>query len=176
MTCHHCSGWKWDIDGVRAPFLFQGLWRQAILEYKYRNLRALAPTLASLLYDYLLRYPVPGDVLVPVPLHPRRWRERGYNQSALIARELGRLSGQQVVENKLVRLAYAPPQVMAADINQRLMNVAGAFGCLDKTFEGKRVILIDDVATSGATLGNCAAALKAAGAASVWGLVLALEP
>ena len=84
-----------EIDGIRAPFLFNGVIRQAIHELKYRNLRAVAPLLAGFLNDFLLENPVPGDVLVPVPIHRKRQRERGYNQSSLLARELGssRLAG-----------------------------------------------------------------------------------
>jgi ComF family protein len=173
--CPGCTGWQGDIDGIRAPFLFEGVIRDAVHEFKYRNLRALAPLLAGLMYDYFTANPVAGDVLVPVPVHGKRLRERGYNQSALLARGLGRLSGLPVAEDYLLRLKYTPPQARSSGINERQSNVAGAFTCRDGHLQGKRVILIDDVSTSGATLNTCAAALKAAGAATVWGLVLALE-
>ncbi len=163
------------MDSIRAPFLFEGVIRAAVHEFKYRNLRALAPALAGLLHDYLTANPVPGDVLVPVPVHRKRLRERGYNQSALLARGLGRLSGLPVVEDCLVRLIYTPPQARSSGINERLSNVAGAFACRDGRLQGKSVILIDDVSTSGATLNTCAVTLKAAGASAVRGLVLALE-
>jgi ComF family protein len=114
-------------------------------------------------------------VLVPVPIHPRRLRERGYNQSALVARELGRLSGLPVVEGSLVRCGQAPPQVRAAGAEERRRNVAAAFTCRDRRLAGKKVVLIDDVSTSGATLDSGAAVLKSAGADSVWGLTIALE-
>lgn len=149
--------------------------RQAIHELKYRNLRALAEPLAGLLADYLTALPVPGDALVPVPLHRKRWRERGYNQSGLLARGLSQRIGLPVVDDCLVRRQYAPPQARAAGVGERRGNVAGAFACLDGRLRGKRVLLIDDVATSGATLNACAGALKSAGAVSVWGLVLAAE-
>jgi len=165
-----------QIDGIRAPFLFEGVIRRAVHELKYRNLRALAPQLAGFLDDCLRRYSLPADVLVAVPLHPRRLRERGYNQSARLAGELGKLSGLPVAENALVRTTYAPPQVRSSGEAERQRNVAGAFACpRPGTVAGKRVILIDDVSTSGATLNAAAGELKDAGAASVWGLVLALE-
>ena len=112
---------------------------------------------------------------MPVPIHRKRWRERGYNQSALLAHELGRLSGLPVVENCLVRHSYTPPQARSASVIERQKNVTDAFTCLDRRLQGKRVLLIDDVSTSGATLNTCARALKTAGAATVWGLTLALE-
>jgi ComF family protein len=175
MNCTGCGDVPAEIDGIRSPFIFDGVIRQAVHELKYRNLRALVPLMARLLYDYLVENPIPGDVLVPVPLHRKRWRERGYNQSALLANELGRLSGFSVVEDCLVRHSYTPPQARSAGVSERRRNVADAFSCLNGRLEGKHVILIDDVSTSGATLNACAKVLKAAGVSSVWGLVMALE-
>ncbi len=173
--CPGCVSWQGDIDCIRAPFLFDGVIRDAIHEFKYNNLRALAPSLARLMYDYLLGSPLPGDCLVPVPVHPKRLRERGYNQSALLARELAGLSGMAVVAGCLVRRSYLSPQARSASLTERRNNVSNAFTCRDGRLRGKKVILIDDVSTSGATLNACAAALKAAGAAAVRGLVVALE-
>jgi competence protein ComFC len=175
MPCPGCVNWQADIDGIRSPFVFDGVMRQAIHELKYRNLRALAAPLAGLLHDYLLANPVPGEVLVPVPLHRKRWRERGYNQSSLLARELGKLTDLPVVADCLVRQQHTPPQARAASVGERQRNVAGAFTCRDGRLRGKQVLLIDDVTTSGATLNTCAGALKSSGAASVWGLVMAAE-
>jgi competence protein ComFC len=176
VICRRCTDEPPEIDGIRSPFIFQGIIRQAIHELKYRNLRALVPSLAGLLHEYLEENPVPGDVLVPVPLHRKRLRERGYNQADLIATELGRLRGLPAVTDCLVRHSYAPPQARSGDVGERHRNVAGAFICRDRRLSGRRVIIIDDVATSGATLNAGAGALKAAGAATVWGLTLALEP
>ncbi len=175
MLCPECADSQAEIDGIRAPFFFDGVIRQAIHQLKYRNLRALAIPLAELLHDYLIENPISGGVLVPVPLHRRRYRERGYNQSVLLARELGRLSSLPVAENSLVRRSYAPPQARSASISERRDNVANAFACRDERLQGKEVILVDDVSTSGATLNTCAGVLKSAGAEAVWGLVLAME-
>ncbi|MDP6226402.1 MAG: phosphoribosyltransferase family protein, partial [Dehalococcoidia bacterium] len=116
----------------------------------------------------------PGEVLVPVPLHPNRLRNRGYNQSALLARELAKLSGLALDQGLLARVTNAPPQAGTASRRRRRANVEGGFRCTGEA-GGKAVVLVDDVATTGSTLSACAAALKAAGAASVWGLVLARE-
>jgi len=149
--------------------------RQAIHQLKYRNLRALAATLAKLLQDYLITNPMPGEVLVPVPLHQKRIRERGYNQSSLLVKELGKLTDLPVVNDCLIRQRHAPPQARTPTADERWSNVANAFTCRDHGLRDKQILLIDDVSTSGATLNACAAALKAAGATAVWGLVLARE-
>jgi len=164
-----------DIEGIRSVFRFEGAARQAILSFKYKNVKALAAPLAQLMEEYLRAQPLPADALVPVPLHPRRLRERGYNQSSLLAGELSKLASLPLVEGSLFRLKNTPPQTRTKSAEERQSNVAGAFICRDRRMEGKRVLLIDDVCTSGATLDSCAATLKAAGATSVWGLTLGRE-
>ncbi len=175
ILCPNCVSWQAEIDGIRSPFRFDGAIRQAIHELKYRNLRAIAVLLAQLLNDYLTISPVPGEALVPVPLHRKRLRERGYNQSRLLAQELGKLTSLPVVDDCLIRKRYALPQARTQTVDERRSNVADAFSCRDGRLRDKQVLLIDDVSTSGATLDACARALKEAGAASVWGLVLARE-
>ena len=174
MLCPGCIGWQAEIDGIRSPLRFDGVIRQAIHQLKYRNLRALAQPLAELLKDYLVTNPIPGEVLVPVPLHQKRLKERGYNQSHLLARELGKFITLPVVDDCLIRQRYALPQARTSSVEERRSNVDNAFTYRHRLL-GKQVLLIDDVATSGATLDACALALKAAGASSVWGLVLATE-
>lgn len=175
MVCPGCWQRPTEIDGIRSPFRFDEVIRKAIHELKYRNLRAISNRLAELLADYLEESPLPREALVGVPLHPRRLRERGYNQSGLLARELGKHTGLPVIEDCLIRVKQAQPQVKAADAEERRRNVADAFVCRDERVKGKRIVLIDDVCTSGATLESCAAALKDKGATSVWGLTLARE-
>ena len=80
-------------------------------ELKYRNLRAAAPTLGGLMADYLMSNPMAADVIVPVPLHPKRERQRGYNQSLLLAKEIGSRSGIEVNGSLLKRTKNTPPQV-----------------------------------------------------------------
>jgi len=173
--CPTCWGRQTEIDGIRSPFRFEGLIRQAIHELKYRNLKAISGSLAELLADYLQANPVPGEILVPVPLYPRRLRERGYNQSGLLARELGRLIDLPVVEDSLYRSREGLSQAKSATVEDRRRNVADAFACRDQRLYGKHVLLVDDVCTSEATLEACAAALRTAEAVSVWGLTVARE-
>lgn len=175
ILCPSCVSWQAEIEGIRSPFRFDGIMRQAIYQLKYRNLRALAAPLAQMLNDYLITNPLPGEVLVPVPLHRKRLRERGYNQSRLLARELGKLTNLSVVDDCLIRQRHTSPQAKTSTVDERQSNVADAFACCDQRLRDKQVLLIDDVSTSGATLNACAAALKTAAATVVWGLVLARE-
>jgi len=173
--CPDCARWQAAIDGIHSPFRFEGVMREAIHKFKYQNLRSLAAPLASMLQEYLVTNPVDVDVLVPVPLHRKRLRERGYNQAELLAQELGKLINIPVIDDVLVRLRHTLPQARTATIEERRHNIADAFSCRDNRLRNQRVLLLDDVATSGTTLDACAVVLKANGAAAVWGLVMARE-
>jgi ComF family protein len=175
VLCPDCVKWSASIDGIRSPFKFDGVIRKAVHQLKYRNLRALSAQLAGFLYEYTVSYPLPTDVLVPVPLHSKRLKERGYNQSELLARELSKLTGIPLIEDSLVRQRYAGPQARTTSVTERQSNVSGAFTCRNRILKDKAVLLIDDVSTSGTTLDACAGELKKSGAASVWGLVVARE-
>jgi ComF family protein len=162
------------IDGIRSIFIFQGTVRQAILQLKYKHLKALAAPLSQLLAEYLGSHPLKGEVLIPVPLYPKRLRERGYNQASLLAKELGKLVGLPVEDDTLIRVKDSVPQARTKSAIERRRNVRDAFAC-HQPLEGRQILLIDDVCTTGATLDACAIALKAAGAGSVWGLTVARE-
>ena len=116
-----------------------------------------------------------ADLIVPVPLHPTRLRQRGYNQAALLARQFGRHSGIPVRENILARVRPTASQ-MTLDAKARRLNVMGAFQCTDRQIGGKQLVLIDDVCTTGSTLDACACALQVEGAATVQALTLARAP
>jgi len=175
ILCPVCVRVQTEIDGIRSPYRFEETIRKAVHQLKYQNLRAVSFCLAELLADYLQSNPLPGEIIVPVPLHPRRLRERGYNQSGLLARGLGKIMNLPVVENCLVRVKEAQPQVKTPSIEERRKNVIDAFMCRDEKLRGKQIILIDDVCTSGATLESCGIALKSKGVISIWGLTLARE-
>ena len=171
--CPACLEKGRGIDGIRSPFRFEGDIRRAIHQLKYNNLRAIARPLAALMAEYFSAAPIPGEALVPMPLHPRRLRERGYNQCLLLSRELSKHISLPVIECA-VRTRYVSPQARAASATERQENVRGAFSCR-RRLGGQGLIIIDDVATSGATLEACARALKSAGAGPVWGFTLARE-
>jgi ComF family protein len=171
--CPSCNGAPLQIDAIRSVARFAGPLREAIHQFKYHSLRPLAYPLGELLIDYWRNSPLPADFLIAVPLHSGRERERGYNQAQLLAEVLGRAVGLPVLASgALSRLRDTRPQV---DLNsaERKANVEGAFHCESRQVAGQRIVLIDDVCTTGATLEACSIALRQAGAASVWGLTLA---
>ena len=176
--CRVCRSKPLAIDGIRSAFLFEGSVRQAIHELKYRHRQSLAVTLAGLMADHWRSEPLPADLVVAVPLHPARLRERGYNQAELLARALGGMIGLPVLSSGLRRVRHTRPQ-MSLDAADRRGNVQDAFSYRaptrgdGNTVRGRRVLVIDDVCTTGSTLEACSLALKGAGAASVWGFALA---
>lgn len=160
---------------MHSVLLFVGPVRKAIHHFKYSNAHALAGPLGALMTAWWDEHPLNGDVLVPVPLHSSRLRQRGYNQAALLARELGHHTGLPLEEQLLVRVRNTSAQ-MRLDAEQRRQNVSGAFVAPSDTLRGRRVVLIDDVCTTGATLQACATALQDAGADTVQAFTLARTP
>lgn len=163
------------LDSLYSVCRFEGILRKAILLLKYNNYRALAPVLAEQIYSFIKVAGLKADAIVPVPLHSDRLRERGYNQSSLLARHLSKLCGIPVIEGCLLRKVNTRPQVRTSSREERMRNVQGAFTCKNMEFKGSSVILFDDVCTTGATLNACAAALKEGLTGPVHGLTLARE-
>jgi len=141
---------------------------------KYRNLRASAPDLGRLLAAFAGSESLTADLIVPVPLHRRRERERGYNQSSLLAGEMGRRTGIPVEAGVLRRTRDTAPQVSLTSPDQRRQNMVGAFECTANV-AGVRIMLVDDVATTGSTLSACSMPLVTAGASSILGVALARQ-
>jgi ComF family protein len=161
-----------DIDGIRSASFFEdNPIRSAIHFLKYRNHQAVAAVLGQILAEAYQRYRLLAQVIVPVPLHAARLRERGYNQSELLARQIGYRLNLPVNTSALQRTRSTQSQ-MTLGYEERHRNVSGAFTCA-ASLTGQTVLLVDDVCTTGSTLDACAQALKSAGAAAVWGLTLA---
>ncbi len=170
--CRQCQESAPAIDGIRSVAFFEGPLRQAVHAFKYRGLLCLSVPLAGLMSACWQQAPLPVDVIVPVPLHHRRLRERGFNQAELLARTLGAKVSLPVRTDCLFRIRATSPQV-ELDASQRRANVADAFQCRENgVVVGCRVLLIDDVCTTGATLESCSQALRLAGAQSVWAFTL----
>jgi ComF family protein len=144
----------------------------AVHRFKYEGWRGVAGPLAQLLAERLVVEGLPARCLVAVPLHPARLRMRGFNQAELLAGELrGRLALFEPV-GKLVRTRPTPPQV-GNDRLRRFQNVKDAFEWHGPALGGEAMLVIDDVATTGATLEACASALRAAGSGPVTGVSVA---
>ncbi len=175
--CARCRAKTPAFRAARAAFDFDGPLREAIHRLKYRQKSALAPRLAPFLAGalegdgYLSRFN--PNFLVPVPLHPARHRKRGFNQSALLAAELSLLLG--VPSRDLLRRTRNTPPQVGLKGEARTKNVRGAFAAdmRDQNWQGSRILLIDDVFTTGATLGEAAKTLRKAGADEVCALTLA---
>jgi ComF family protein len=172
--CPTCRRYNGPIAGIRAACSYEGVVRKAIHSFKYRHRQTMAGTLANLVGMEFRRRPLQVDLLVPVPLHPRRLAERGYNQSALLAREISTLLGAPVAE-PLERRRETAAQAGLKAVERR-SNVLGAFHCSEAAnLSGRRVGIVDDVCATGATLEDCARALREAGCISAWGIVVARD-
>ncbi len=172
---HHCQTCLQEsrpvFSGVVAVGPYEGLLREAIHRFKYRNDINLDRPLARMLADRIISANVPVDLVLPVPLHRDRLVQRSYNQSALLAKRIARALGAAYRFDRLARIRQGAPQKeMAA--RERSENVKKSFA-LRQPLAGERVLLVDDVMTTGATVRECARTLLAGGAASVHVAVLA---
>jgi ComF family protein len=156
---------------LRSAAAYEGPLEKALHRFKYEGRRPLAQPLALLLAERLAVDGLAAELITWVPLHPRRLRRRGYNQAELLGRELAGLTGLPTLAG-LARVRDTPPQV-GLDRLRRQDNVAGGFRWEGKELARRSLLIVDDVATTGATLEACAGALKAAGAGAVIGFTVA---
>ena len=173
--CPACERRGHSFSRVRRAALFEGVVQDLIHLMKYQGKRSIARHLGAILADNLRDDSTVGqiDLLIPVPLHPSRERERGYNQSALIARAVGGGLGLPVGERLLQRVRNTRTQTQLNALD-RAVNVAGAFRVRNpESVVGRSLALIDDVMTTGATADACASALIAAGASEIALFVIA---
>lgn len=161
------------IRGIRGVFFYSGPIAQGIRSLKYHGIRPLAPLLAAHLITYIQDHPIPIDGLVPVPLHPQKLAARGFNQSDLLAASVASTLNIPLRTDILRRTRHTQPQAQL-NRSQRLKNVVDAFAARDDVqLHGETILLIDDVATTGATLRACAQALRETGAGDIWALTVA---
>lgn len=170
FVCDDCRTAPPAYEYARSAVRFIDPVRSLILDFKYRHATWLREDLVDLL-EGAVRAKLDFtaiDVVVPVPLHPNRQRERGYNQSALLGASLARRLNRRFDNTSFVRIRDTEHQARLDRAN-RLTNLDGAFAVADaRGVRGRTILLVDDVSTTGATLSHCARPLIAAGAARVW--------
>lgn len=176
---HFCS----DCVKARPPFLlhrsasrYEGKLKDVVLLFKYRQFKVLGEDLAKFAYRALKEeeeFWQKADALIPVPLHPKRRRQRGFNQAQVISEELQKIKGIEVAKGILIKVKNVPPQT-SLEAEDRIKNVSGAFQVVkDIQIKGKKLLLIDDVYTTGATIRECSRVLKKAGAQDVMAVTVA---
>jgi ComF family protein len=158
---------------ARACGAYEGALRASVLALKREP--HVASRLARLMFETQQRAPLKDATrIVPVPLHPERMRERGFNQAAALAAALARSTGLPLDEWSLVRILHTTRHRAGMDASARRESVQGAFEARrPRLIKGERILLVDDVFTTGATVSACASALKAAGAQEVFVLTVA---
>lgn len=171
--CGACRQGETAFERLRSFGAYDAELRQLIVMLKYNRLRPLARPLGGWLATVVQQNPdlAEVDAIVPVPLYPKRQRARGYNQAELLARELGRWVKRPVEPGALQRIKDTPSQTGLTPA-QRVENVRGAFAARSKLDLG-RILLVDDVCTTGATLNACARVLKRASAEEVKAVTVA---
>ncbi|MCM1307091.1 MAG: ComF family protein [Butyrivibrio sp.] len=167
--CRDCTVKKHNFDRGVAAFGYSDAMKKSMYAFKYGNRREYAAFYAKTLLE---RYGgiVRGwnaQAVVPVPLHPSRYRSRGYNQAEVLAREIGRLTGIAVDAGTLVRTKKTTPQKELSG-RERNINIENAFQIAKSVVKYKSIIIVDDIYTTGATIDECALTLKAGGADRVY--------
>lgn len=168
FVCEECKGLDFGFGSARAALRYEGVGKEIVHALKYRGYTAVVDRLMAPLMLELLEEAEPFDVLVPVPLHRARLRRRGFNQAELMAKGIAGMLDSSV-SGKLQVVRRTRDQVQLSGAARRA-NVAGAFQVRGRI--SGRVLLIDDVFTTGATMSECAGALTRAGAREVHALSL----
>lgn len=173
--CEDCLRKRPFYEAAWAPYRYEGAILKGIYRLKYGSKGFLADAFGPLLTRFVEARLEGGEnlMIMPVPLHPKRLRERGFNQSLLLARHVSRALHIDLDFLSLRRVRYTPPQASLAK-KERQQNVRGAFELATQgAVQGKTILLVDDVVTTGNTLNECARILRKGGAEKVFGLSLA---
>jgi ComF family protein len=170
--CNRCMAVPPYYNAIRAWAEFDGPIRNAIHDLKYRKNIALGATFAKYLVQLFRAYNWSVDIVIPVPLGKERQKQRGYNQSALLAQPLAQELQLLYNPNILRRIKETQSQVDLS-YTERQNNVKDAFQATRQDIQGKSILIIDDVTTSGSTINACADALVKVGSKSIFGLTVA---
>lgn len=174
--CPQCVKTRFYFDRAFSPCVYTGIIRDLIHEFKYKNKDYLGSSLSSLMTEFIREYNLPIDrldLIIPVPLHKIRLREREFNQAEILSRHIAEEFKKDISTDILQRRRHTKTQTRL-ETNERLLNVRGTFSVIkNRGLSGKNVLLVDDVFTSGATSSEASFALKEAGANMVFVLTLA---
>ncbi len=170
--CQRCQASRPHFAALRSYTVYSGSIREAVHRLKYQRDIGLGEMLSRLMINSLGKLNWSLDIITSVPLGLVRFRERGYNQATLLARPIA-LYMELPFSTKLITRARETQSQVGLSVVERRQNMEGAFRAAKKRVQGKNILVVDDVATSGATLNACAKALKDEGAANVYGFSLA---
>ena len=170
--CNVCKVNTPSFTSLRSWAFFVNPLRQSIHRLKYRRDIALGELLSRYMIELFESLNWQVDLVIPVPLSVARFKERGYNQSALLAKPISIAKGITYKPNGLQRVRETRSQVDLS-LEERWSNVESAFMAIPRIVRNKNILLIDDVTTSGATINACSVALKSGGARSIYALTLA---
>lgn len=163
--CGDCAGCPWHLDQNRSVVRYNDFAREIVSLFKYRGRERLAHPLGRMMFDSIVGHDPPPDLITYVPLHPSRLKERGFNQAELLARVISSRLNRPLVP-LLKRIRPTGPQSLKSR-RERLVSLRGAFALADRASVGKiagtRVLIVDDVYTTGSTLEECARILKEGG-------------
>ena len=175
-VCPDCQKQSFSFDRAFSPCVYEGVMRELIHKFKYQNKDYLSSLLAKLLIEFIYQYRITlglFDLVMPIPLHRIRLKEREFNQAELIARHVAEEFSLVLSSTNLWRKHNRQPQ-MELNIGQRWENIKGCFALRNLSeVKGKNILLVDDVLTTGATCSEAASVLKAARTSSVFVLTLA---
>ncbi len=170
QLCGHCLHSPPDFDATQALFRYEYPFDAMLQRFKYNQQLAMANTFGTLLASSI-KLTIRPDVIIPMPLHPKRLQQRGFNQSLEFSRILAKQFNIRLDHQSCIRTKLAPPQA-SLPLKARVKNMRGAFRC-NSQLKGLRIALVDDVMTTGASLNALASAVKKAGATHVECWVLA---
>ncbi len=172
--CPRCRDTKFAFEFNRAVFVYEREVQTLVEDFKYRKIRSLASFMAQKMVEVLRQEYPEIDVIVPVPLHPTKRRERGFSQTSALAEEISRITGIKMVKDNLVRIRNTKAQANLSRAG-RIENIKGAFRLRDSSaFKGKRILLVDDVMTTGTTMNEAAKLFKKVKGAKVYSITFAI--
>jgi ComF family protein len=174
--CPACLKRSLSFDRAFSPCLYEGIIKELIHEFKYKNKSHLGKPLSGIMTDFIKEYDLPInylDLIIPMPLHKTRLREREFNQAEILSRHIASEFNREMAPGALIRHRLTKTQT-ELPLNQRYLNVKDSFSVTDNcNLKNKNVLLVDDVLTTGATSSEAAYAIKKSGANIVFVLTLA---